>query len=269
MQNATEAVVIAAFGTSVERAKVSYSNVEAKVRAVLPGRPILWAWTAHSLLPRAASADPVYTVQEALAKAGRAGVKKVYLLSLHVIPGLEYANLEQAAAAFAGLPKELEVVLLSRPLLHDTASLAKMAEILLQGLPGERRSDEAALFVGHGTHHPAGVYYPALQYYLSRRDAGALVGVVEGGEGSPDLESVIHVLREKEIKTVWLVPLMVVAGDHAMNDLFGVDPDSWQERLKAQGFAVKPVQRGLGENPAIVDLWAERLQELSAKNHPA
>lgn len=253
---AGDAVLIVAFGTSVEKARISYQNVEEQVKAAFPGSDIRWAWTAHSLLHTAPGGTPMLSPQEALAKLATDGVKDLSVLSLHIIPGAEYSALEKIVAAFEGLPKGLETIRLSPPLLNDTESSRAVAEVLLKTLPKERKAEDAVLFVGHGTHHPAGVFYPALAYYLGSLDPKAFVGTVEG---DLDLERLLPALKAGNVKKIWLTPLMTVAGDHAMNDLFGNDPDSWKAQLTAAGFTVAAVNRGLGENPALVARWVQGL----------
>ena len=258
-KEAKEAIVLVAFGTSVQQAQASYDTVEKQVRAAFPGKEIRWAWTAHSLL-KSDPQSPRLSVPEALAKLGAEGVQKVSILSLHVIPGSEYSNLEQTARAFAGLPKGIREIKLSRPLLHDTDSVNQVAQLLIQNAPKERKPDEALVFVGHGTHHAAGVCYPALQYYLHARDKNVFVGTVEG---SPDLEDVLKALKANGIRKVWLAPLMTVAGDHAVNDLFGPEKNSWKQTFMANGMQVATIGKGLGEYPALVDVWVQNLKSVA------
>jgi sirohydrochlorin cobaltochelatase len=253
-----EAVLIVAFGTSIEKARVSYAKVEEEVKAAFPRREILWAWTANSLLKTAPKGAPMLSTQEALAKLATDGVKEVTILSLHIIPGSEYSDLAKNAAAFEGLPKGLTRVRLSPPLLNDTESVATVAKALLKSVPQARKADEAVLFVGHGTHHPAGVFYPALQYYLGELDKNAFVGTVEG---DLDLEKITAALKAKAIKKVWVAPLMTVAGDHATNDLFGAEPDSWKQHFQAAGIQVEAIPKGLGENPDLIALWISGLKK--------
>lgn len=258
-KEAREAILLVAFGTSVRQAQASYDNVEKQVRAAFPGKEIRWAWTAHSLL-KSDPQSPRLSVPEALAKLGAEGVQKVSILSLHVIPGSEYSNLEQTARAFEGLPKGIREIRLSRPLLHDTDSVSRVAQLLVQSAPKERKSDEALVFVGHGAHHAAGLCYPALQYYLHTLDKNALVGTVEG---SPDLDDVLNALKANGIRKVWLAPLMTVAGDHAVNDLFGPEKGSWKQTFMASGMRVETIEKGLGEYPALVDVWVQNLKSVT------
>ncbi|MDR2055594.1 MAG: sirohydrochlorin cobaltochelatase [Desulfovibrio sp.] len=257
---AKEAVLIVAFGTSVEKARVSYANVERQVKKAFPGREVRWAWTANSLLGTGSKNRPMLSTQEALAKLAAEGTKEVSILSLHIIPGAEYNDLSRTAAAFEGLPKGLRRVRLAPPLLYGTDSLRSVSRLLVQSVPAERKRDEAVLFVGHGTHHASGVYYPALQYYLHRLDGNAFVGTVEG---DLDFEVVLKSLQAGGVRKVWLAPLMTVAGDHAANDLFGAGAESWRQRLIASGMQVQAIARGLGEYPAFVAQWLDGLKKLS------
>jgi Cobalamin biosynthesis protein CbiK, Co2+ chelatase len=255
--NSKEAILIVAFGTSVEKARSSYANVEKQVKSAFPGQEIRWAWTAHSLL-RSGGKD-MLSPQEALARLATEGIKDVSVLSLHVIPGAEYNNIVRYAAAFEGLPKGLERILLAPPLLYDTDSMQVVAKTLVKNLPKERKPGDAVLFVGHGTHHPAGVYYPALQYYISTLDKNTFIGTVEG---DLDLEHATAAMKAQGIKKVWLAPLMTVAGDHALNDLFGDEADSWKQHLAQNGFAVETVRKGLGDYPDLISLWVNGLRNL-------
>ena len=258
--SAAEAVLIVAFGTSVEKARVSYANVERQVKEAFPGREVRWAWTANSLLRTGSGNKPMLSTQEALAKLATEGTKEVSILSLHIIPGAEYNDLLRTAAAFEGLPKGLRRVRLAPPLLHGTDSLRSVSRLLVRSAPAGRKKDEAVLFVGHGTHHASGVYYPALQYYLHTLDKNAFVGTVEG---DLDFEVVLKNLQAGGVRKVWMAPLMTVAGDHAANDLFGAGAESWRQRFIANGIQVQAVPKGLGEYPVFVAQWLEGLKKLS------
>lgn len=255
-------VLIVAFGTSFQKAGISYANVEKQLLASCPGVKTHWAFSAHSLLKSGPDGERMLSPQEALARLATEGVKELAVLSLHVIPGAEYSGLEQTARAFEGLPKGLEKVTVSPPLLADAESLAEVAPLLLKSLPEARGAQEAALFVGHGTHHAAALCYPALQYYLGLLDDRAFVGTVEGDMGP---ERVLAAMKAKGVKKVWLAPLMTVAGDHAANDLFGSDAGSWKSLLTAGGIAVETVPKGLGEYPFIVEQWLKGLKKAFLK----
>ena len=111
----------------------------------------------------------------------------------------------------------------------------------------------------HGTDHTANMVYPALQtvFHLSGRP-DVLVGTVEGW---PAFEDVLAQLKARNGKYVHLVPLMLVAGDHALNDMAGADTGSWKSRLEAEGFTVRATLRGLGLLPEVQTMYRIRLKE--------
>ncbi|MDR3320538.1 MAG: sirohydrochlorin cobaltochelatase [Desulfovibrio sp.] len=256
----SDAVLIVAFGTSVDKARGAYSNIEKQIRAAYPDKELRWAWTAKSLIETNSRSKTALSTQEALAKLAAEGVKDVSILSLHIIPGAEYNDLLQTARAFEGLPKGLRRVRVAPPLLYDTAGLRSVARLLVRNMPPERKKDEAVLFVGHGSPHPSGVYYPALQYYLQNLDENALVGTIEG---DLDFETVLSGMKARGVRKVWLAPLMTVAGDHASNDLFGSGADSWRQSFIANGIQVQNIPKGIGEYPAFVEQWLSGLKKLS------
>ena len=123
------------------------------------------------------------------------------------------------------------------------------AQALLEVLP-ERESGTALLFMGHGTEHFANSAYCQLEYLL--HDLGrtdVLVGTVEGYPGFR--EALRRLAERPEVRRMLLYPLMVVAGDHAKNDLAGPEPDSWRSQLETRGYEVSCVLSGLGEYPGI------------------
>ena len=154
----------------------------------------------------------------------------------------------------------------SEPLIGSDEGAENLAEALLRTLPKERRADEAVVFVGHGAENPAGTLaYPALQAALWRRDAKAFVGTIEGRYHAA---GVLDLLRARQIKTVWLQPLLSVAGEHAANDIFGAEENSWQQILSGAGLTVNPVRRGLLDIPEVAALWADLADEALPKAQP-
>lgn len=121
------------------------------------------------------------------------------------------------------------------------------------------------VLLGHGSEHQGNLVYPALQGVLhlaGRTDL--LVGTVEG---YPDFEAVFSVLQREQPKQITLLPLMLVAGTHAIEDMAGEQKDSWKSQLEQAGFAVKAVFQGLGALPEIQQLYADRLKHLIDSEH--
>ena len=120
-------------------------------------------------------------------------------------------------------------------------------------------SDEALLVMTHGTPHPSNAFYAVIQDRLNKLERGHIH--VYSVEGMPMLEHVIPTLKEEGVKHVILMPMMMVAGDHANNDMAGDDDDSHKMILQREGFAVTPYIHGMGENAAVRRIFVERALE--------
>lgn len=251
-------ILLVAFGTTMPEADAAYKNIEKRVREAFPDIPLRWAYTSKKVCRKLADAGVIRdSPATALARMMDEDFTHATVLSLHVIPGEEYHSLVQTAHAFEGLPKGLQKVLVTWPLLGGPDDLPEAASALMSMVPAERRADEAVIFMGHGTHHPGNAFYPAMQYYLERRDKLAFVGTVEG---SPSLMDVITGLGAAKVKKAYMIPFMAVAGDHACNDMAGEEADSWKSILSAGGIEAVPVLRGAGEFDPVVDIWIKHLK---------
>jgi sirohydrochlorin cobaltochelatase len=113
--------------------------------------------------------------------------------------------------------------------------------------------------MAHGTPHPSNAYYSVIQNRLDEANLGNVF--IYSVEGWPHLDTVMPQLKAKGIKTVTLMPMMMVAGDHANNDMAGADADSHKSILEKEGFKVNTYIHGLGENPAVRKLFVERADE--------
>jgi len=181
----------------------------------------------------------------------------VVVQSLQTIPGQEFHAISETARSFSGMPKGMKKVVVGLPLLATTQDLERTAEALSSMAPKGRAPGEAVIFVGHGTKHPANVYYPGLQYYLWKKDRLSFVGTVEG---SPSLDDVLAELAKNNVKKAYLLPLLSVAGDHAHNDIAGEESDSWKSSLTKAGIVCVPVLKGTGESDAVVAIWVDHIK---------
>lgn len=254
-----QAILLVAFGSSMPEGQKALKAFEATVRQAFPGTEVRWAWTSRIIRDKLTAAKTAHPSSPALALAQLAedGYTRVAVQSLHSIPGEEFTELEETVQRFQGLPKGLRAISLGRPLLSVPEDLPLAAKALLESQHG-RAADEAVLFMGHGTAHPGNAMYPALQYYLWQLDPNAFLATVEG---TPSLDDVLPRLARNHARTVRLVPLMAVAGDHAHNDMAGKEADSFASRLSAAGMKPQPVLRGLAETPVLAQLWLAHLRE--------
>lgn len=251
-------ILLVAFGTSEASAQASFVHMEKKVAAAFPGVPIEWAYTSHIIRHKLAKqGETILSPAQALAKMMDEGFTHVAVQSLHTIPGEEYHSLMRTIEGFKAMPDGFERLVLGHPLLGDQETVEAAVEAILETVPKARKSDEALVLMGHGTHHPANIYYSALNWQLQLQDPRIIVGTVEG---YPGLDDVVAFLEKKKIKKVWLIPLMSVAGDHAKNDMAGDADDSWKSRLTGKGFHCEAVLKGTAEYEAFADIWVGQLK---------
>ncbi len=172
----------------------------------------------------------------------------------HVINGIEYDLLEADVRELSHL---FDRVVMGRPLLTSARDNRRVIEAAMkEQRPAE---DEALVYMGHGTEHFANSIYAALDYQF--KDMGyenVYMGTVEA---YPGLETLIRKLRESGLRKVVLAPFMIVAGDHAVNDLSGDEEDSWKSMFERAGYQVRCVLKGLGEYEEIRRLFVEHVAD--------
>ena len=250
-----QAVVCVSFGTSVPSGRENITAVEHVLRQSAQDRIFISAFTS-GVIRRILKerGETVYSVAEALEALWKQGVTEVLVQPTHILPGREYDKLKREAEPWRDRFESLRI---GRPLLADTEDLQTLAAVLSGIYPPQTR--ETLVLFGHGTDHAANLVYPALQtaFRLAGRP-DVLVGTVEGW---PAFEDVLAQVKVQDGKTVHLVPLMLVAGDHALNDMAGEDPDSWRSRLEAEGFTVRSTLRGLGLLPEVQEMYRAHLEE--------
>lgn len=248
-----KAIVMTSFGTSVPEARVSITAVEEALKSAAPGYACARAFTS-SIIRRilAGRGENVPSLTEALEQLCADGIRQVVVQPTHLLYGYEYDKLKAEAEAFTS---RFETVTVGRPLLADTGDLQRFAGGLAQTYPA--RDGEAVVLMGHGTGHFANVVYPALQTALHLNGCDNLyIGTVEGW---PSFDDVLSQIKERR---VLLVPLMLVAGEHAKKDMAGDSPDSWKSRLEQAGFSVSCSFTGLGLFPWVQEMYRERLLDV-------
>lgn len=259
---AKTAVLLVTFGSSHAGALDQVRLIEPEVRAAHPGVEVAWAYTSAKVRQILAQrGEKLDSPEEALTKLQAQGVKRIVVQSLHVIPGAEFHDLVREARAFAHHGKDLRVVL-GWPLLSDTEDLQALARIMLRAATPGRQADQALVWVGHGTHHPAGMAYPALAFALAQADPRAYLGTVEG---YPSFDDVLGQLKASGVKAVKLMPLLTVLGEHSKQDIAGDEADSWKSRLTAAGFAVTTDLTPVAGYSGARDLWLGHLAKAFKK----
>jgi len=242
-----KAVLVVSFGTSYhETRKKTIEACERKISENLEGYDFYRAFTSNMIINKLKKRDNMFidNPSEALEKLYNAGYQEVVVQSLHIICGDEYNKLKDMVAQYED---KFDKISIGRPLLTYIDDYRETVEAVKKDLD-KMDIDEAVVFMGHGTEHESHSSYPAIEYMFRDYGINAFVGTVEG---YPELEQVIKKLKNRNIKTVDLLPFMLVAGDHAINDMASDEEDSWKTILEKEGFNVKVHVKGLGENPYI------------------
>ena len=256
-----QGVLLVAFGTSQEDALRSYAAIEADFRSAFGEQPLAWAFTSKIIRTKMAKAGKtMLSIEQALDSLAKQGVKALKVQSLHVTSGEEFGYMERAVLAHVMRnPGQFDSVTVGRPLLESLADREAVIFAVLASLPAERTAADAVVFMGHGQEHGRGeMILQSLASGLSERDPLAFFATVEG---AISFDGVREALQSKGIKKVWLQPFMIVAGEHAKNDMLGDEDDSWASQLKAAGMDVQSVMRGLGELAGIRALFVKHAQE--------
>lgn len=250
---AKKAILLVSFGTSMPKAQAVFDGVDAAFKNAFPGVEIRWAFTSKTVRRIVAEKQGKTWLSpaEALAALKDQGYNKVIVQSLHVIPGAEFHDLVATVEGFKVMGGCF-MVRLGMPLCSTTGDLKAVAAILKKSPPAKLAKGEAVVFMGHGTHHPAGVAYPAMAYILGRGHAPFYMGTVEG---YPSLDDVVALLKAAKVKKAYLVPFMTVAGDHATNDMAGDEPDSWKSVINKAGIKTKCVLEPITTNPEIIAIY--------------
>lgn len=256
-----EGLLVVAFGSSVPEAMPAFRALDATFRAEFPDMPLEWAYTSQIIRKKLArQGKPVGGISDGLAALARKGVKVVRVQSLHVMAGEEFSALERAVLLdIKAHPGRFEAVYLGRPLLESRRDAEDVAAAVLGGMAARRNGDEALVLMGHGQEHGrADLVFEGMRATFGEADPLTVMATVEG---SRDLDDLVRDLQARKLKKLWLQPFMVVAGDHARNDLAGPEDDSWASRLRREGFAVQANLVGLGEIPGVRAVFVRHARE--------
>ncbi|MBP2649901.1 MAG: Sirohydrochlorin cobaltochelatase [Firmicutes bacterium] len=261
-----KAIVVVSFGTTyADTRKVTTEVVEAKIRAEFPEYEVRRAFTSRIIIKKLAERDgiKVDTEQQALEKLKAEGYTEVVIQPLHMEPGDEYEKLMRVVDSY-DKSKAFTKISVGRPMFYYTGQEGKPDDYLtaikaLQTQIPKLDKHEAVAFMGHGGVNPANTAYAALQ--LKMVDAGLKNVFVFTVEGYPTIESLKETLKQNKIKKVILMPLMLVAGDHANEDMAGDNKESFKSQLIQAGFSVETYIHGLGENSAIQDIYVQHVKD--------
>ena len=253
MQNA---ILVVSFGTTKDETREkNIAAIEREIQTQFPEDTVRRAFTSSTVIHRLAQRGiQVDTVDQALEKLKQEGIESVFILPTHLLPGEEYEKLLSLSAPYRAFFRRL---LVAKPLLYDTRDLTEVAEFIKEAYP--MRKQEALVLMGHGTGHFANLIYPAMDYILKNNGmSNAFVATVEG---YPEFTDVLDRVKAGNFTSVTLLPLMLVAGEHAMVDMAGQSSYSWKNQCACAGMQVKCVLSGLGESERIRRIYLRHLRD--------
>lgn len=262
-----DAILVMTFGTTFAdtRAK-TIDAVEAAIQKAHPDIPVFEAYTSHIIIDRVKAKEGIQkmTPEEAFSKLKAEGYTRVAVVSLDVIPGMEYSYDSIITKMQMSKFKELS---LATPLMYFQGTEGEPDQVVdfLNAVKSQfpvMGKEDATLIMAHGTPHPGNAYYSVIQDRIEKLGMNNVF--VYSVEGRPNLDDVIPKLKAKGFKNVTLMPIMMVAGDHANNDMAGDDPDSHKSILTKAGFKVNTYIHGLGENENVRTLYIQRADEALA-----
>ena len=254
------AVLVVSFGTThLDTMEKTIARTEADIAAAFPGCPLYRAFTSRVVRFRLKKDHNIHvdSVEEALARIAADGYTSVAVQPTLLIPGEEYDWLCASVRAAAGGLR----VSAGRPLLCDDTDLERMANILRETYPTD--GDTVLLAVGHGTEHGANWLYERMAESF-RFHPGAPMRLCTV-EGTPSFDDAVRELIALPQRRVLLAPMLFVAGEHAKEDMAGEGEGSLRYRLVRAGFWVDCALRGLGELPAVREMYVERAREAMRK----
>ena len=257
-----KAILVVSFGTSyLDTLERTIEKAEKQVRDNFSEYDIYRAFTSHKIIKKLQEKYEIFidTPEAMLEKLYDSGYEEIIMQPLHMIPGEEFIYINKIAEIFK---EKFEVLKVGRPIFYyqGIEELPQDYSLFIEATKELYEENNTVVLMGHGTAHPANSVYGCLQAVFE--DEGYENVFVTTVEGYPNFENVISRVKRKNIREVTLAPLMVVAGDHARNDMASDDKESLKSMLEAEGIKVNVYMKGLGENEKFNKLYINRIDDL-------
>ena len=257
--NSKKALLAVSFGTSYpETRKVTIEALEKDLAKALPEAAFYRAWTSSIIRKKMLNVygERIPSVEEALEEMLNDGITDLIVQPTHILTGEEFEK--KIRSALAAYKDRFHSVSMGAPLCASDEDVEKVAAILEKAYEKAGKED-MAVFMGHGSSVMGYPAYEKLQaQFVADGFENFCIGTVEF---TPGIAPVLAQVQARKPKTVYLAPLLIVAGDHATNDMAGDDDDSWKNRIAAQGCEVSCDIKGLGEYEEIRALYVQHMAD--------
>ncbi len=258
----SKGLLVVSFGTSVAETRIkTIEALEKDLAAAFPERKAYRAWTSSIIRRKLRTSGEllVDSVEEAMERMLADGITDLLVQPTHMLPGGEYGKVTTAVQAFSSRFARLR---LGKPLLTGKADVEAVAAVLEETF-SDVGKDEMLVLMGHGSAEAEENFYLLLAEAF-RKDSrpNFCVGTVEE---EPGFQPILAAAKEQQPKCIHLLPFMVVAGDHALNDMAGEEDDSWASMLRKEGFRVECILKGMGEFPQLRAMYVEKARQAEAE----
>jgi sirohydrochlorin cobaltochelatase len=256
-------MLVVSFGTSYnDNRDLSIGGIEKALQKAYPDYEIRRAFTSQIIIDKLKERDglEIDNVTKAMDRLVADGVKEVVIQPTHVMSGFEYDDVVAEVTPYADKFDRFKI---GKSLLISDADYNEVVSVITEETKAYDVDGTAIVFMGHGTEHEANATYAKLQQIVTAAGHdNYFIGTVEA---TPSLEDVIALVKNSGATKVVLLPLMIVAGDHANNDMAGDEEDSWKSAFKAEGFEVECVLKGLGQYAGIQEMFVKHVGETIAQ----
>lgn len=251
-------LLVISFGTSYnDSRRLTIGAIEDDLEKAFPDFSVRRGFTANIIIDHVQRRDGVLIddVDAALKRAVDNGVKNLVVQPTHLMNGLEYDELVDKVAEYSDA---FDKVVFGEPLLTSDDDFSRVEKAITEWTADYDDGETAICFMGHGTEAESNGIYQKMQDLLTADGYdNYFVGTVEA---TPSLDDVLAAVQAGDYKRVVLEPLMVVAGDHANNDMAGDEEGSWKDAFEKAGYEVECELRGLGENETIRQIYIDHAQ---------
>ena len=251
-------LLVVSFGTSFnDSRRLTIGAIESALEKAFPEYAVRRGFTSQIIIDHVAKRDGeiIDNMQEALDRAVDNGVKTLVVQPTHLMNGLEYEEMSKAIAQYSDAFEQISI---GQPLLTSDEDFQAVAKAITEATADYDDGETAIVFMGHGTEAESNGVYAKMQQVLT--DGGYAHYYVGTVEATPSLDDVLEAVKQGSYKRVVLRPLMVVAGDHANNDMAGDEDDSWKTTFEKEGYEVVCEVEGLGALEAVQQLYVEHAQ---------
>ena len=257
-QENRKAILVVSFGTSYEATrKVTIEAIEKDIANAYPDYKLYRAWTSKMILAKLKKRDNLHinNVKEAMEEMIADGITDVIIQPTHVINGIENELMKEDALSYR---ESFHSIRFGTPLLTSEEDNQTVINAIAEEF-SYLSEEEVLVLMGHGTTHYSNAIYAALDYaFKDKGHPNIFLGTVEA---YPSMQSLMKMIKAYAPKKVVLAPFMIVAGDHAKNDMAGDDPESWYSQFVQEGFQVETVLKGLGEYKGIRELFVKHVAD--------